>query len=93
MLDMPQNSFSVPRFRPSNNPYGASKAKAENTLRTVMLRTRVPAYESIDSRISSGNGADPNYNSVTATFCHNIANDLPIVISDPLARSGIELCR
>ena len=25
----------------------------------------------------------PNYNSVTATFCHNIANDLPIVISDP----------
>ena len=30
-----------------------------------------------------GKWCRPNYNSVTATFCHNIANDLPITISDP----------
>jgi UDP-2-acetamido-2,6-beta-L-arabino-hexul-4-ose reductase len=30
-----------------------------------------------------GKWCRPNYNSVTATFCHNIAHDLPIVISDP----------
>ena len=30
-----------------------------------------------------GKWCRPNYNSVVATFCHNIARDLPITISDP----------
>jgi len=30
-----------------------------------------------------GKWCRPNYNSVTATFCHNIAHDLPITITDP----------
>ena len=30
-----------------------------------------------------GKWCRPNYNSVVATFCHNIANDLPITINDP----------
>ena len=30
-----------------------------------------------------GKWCRPNYNSVVATFCHNIAHDLPIAISDP----------
>lgn len=30
-----------------------------------------------------GKWCRPNYNSVTATFCHNIAHNLPIAISDP----------
>ena len=30
-----------------------------------------------------GKGCRPNYNSVVATFCNNIANDLPITVSDP----------
>ena len=30
-----------------------------------------------------GKWCRPNYNSVVATFCHNIANDLPIQVSDP----------
>ena len=30
-----------------------------------------------------GKWCKPNYNSVVATFCHNIANDLPIQVSDP----------
>lgn len=29
-----------------------------------------------------GKWCRPNYNSVVATFCHNIANDLPITVSD-----------
>ena len=30
-----------------------------------------------------GKWCRPNYNSVIATFCHNIANDLPIKVNDP----------
>ena len=30
-----------------------------------------------------GKWCRPNYNSAVATFCHNIANDLPITVSDP----------
>ena len=31
-----------------------------------------------------GKWCRPNYNSVVATFCHNIANDLPIMVNDPM---------
>lgn len=30
-----------------------------------------------------GKWCKPNYNSVIATFCHNVANDLPIQVNDP----------
>jgi UDP-2-acetamido-2,6-beta-L-arabino-hexul-4-ose reductase len=30
-----------------------------------------------------GKWCRPNYNSAVATFCHNIANDLPITVDDP----------
>jgi UDP-2-acetamido-2,6-beta-L-arabino-hexul-4-ose reductase len=33
-----------------------------------------------------GKWCRPNYNSVVATFCHNIAHDLPIQINDPSAQ-------
>ncbi len=65
-----------------DNPYGASKAKAENTLRQYAAETGacVRIY-----RLNNlfGKWCRPNYNAVTATFCHNIANDLPIAVSDP----------
>ena len=35
-----------------------------------------------------GKWCRPNYNSVVATFCNNIANDLPIQVSDPKVRAG-----
>ena len=35
-----------------------------------------------------GKWCRPNYNSVVATFCHNIARGLPITISDPTASSS-----
>ncbi len=66
-----------------NNPYGASKAKAENALRKFASETgaSVRIY-----RLKNlfGKWCRPNYNSVTATFCNNIAKDLPISISDPV---------
>lgn len=65
-----------------DNPYGASKARAEQVLREFAAETdaSVRIY-----RLSNlfGKWCRPNYNSVTATFCHNIANDLPISVSDP----------
>jgi UDP-2-acetamido-2,6-beta-L-arabino-hexul-4-ose reductase len=65
-----------------DNPYGASKLKAEAALRRLASETgaSVRIY-----RLKNlfGKWCRPNYNSVTATFCHNIAKDLPIVISDP----------
>jgi UDP-2-acetamido-2,6-beta-L-arabino-hexul-4-ose reductase len=65
-----------------DNPYGVSKRKAEEALREFGARTGacIRIY-----RLSNlfGKWCRPNYNSVTATFCHNIANDLPIEISNP----------
>lgn len=36
-----------------------------------------------------GKWARPNYNSCVATFCHNLARDLPIRIDDPNARLSL----
>lgn len=30
-----------------------------------------------------GKWCRPNYNSAVSTFCHNVANDLPIIVNDP----------
>ena len=65
-----------------DNPYGVSKAKAENALREFASKTgacvRIYRLKNL-----FGKWCRPNYNSVTATFCHNIANELPISVSDP----------
>ncbi len=64
------------------NPYGISKRKAEEAVLDYATRSgaRVKVY-----RLKNvfGKWCRPNYNSVVATFCHNIANNLPITISDP----------
>jgi UDP-2-acetamido-2,6-beta-L-arabino-hexul-4-ose reductase len=63
------------------NPYGRSKAEAERAVQAWADRTggRAVVY-----RLPGvfGKWCRPNYNSVVATFCHNIARDLPIQISD-----------
>ena len=63
------------------NPYGASKLKAEAGLHRFASDTgaivRIYRLKNL-----FGKWCRPNYNSVTATFCHNVANDLPISISD-----------
>ncbi len=65
-----------------DNPYGASKAKAEKALLRFASETgtcvRIYRLKNL-----FGKWCRPNYNSVTATFCHNVANDLPIAVSDP----------
>ena len=65
-----------------DNPYGKSKRRAEETLREFAARTG--AMVSI-FRLKNvfGKWCRPNYNSVVATFCHNIAHDLPIQVNDP----------
>lgn len=64
------------------NPYGASKRAAEEVLLRYAAETggvvRVYRLKNL-----FGKWSRPNYNSVVATFCYNIANDLPIRISDP----------
>lgn len=65
-----------------DNPYGVSKRRAEKVLQSfaedVGAKCVVYRFKNL-----FGKWCRPNYNSVTATFCHNIANDLPIQISDP----------
>lgn len=65
-----------------DNPYGQSKLLAEQMLREYSgvtgARTVVYRFKNL-----FGKWCRPNYNSVTATFCYNIAHDLPVSISDP----------
>lgn len=72
-----------------DNPYGRSKAKAEAILREFARETGA-SVSIFRFKNLFGKWCRPNYNSVTATFCHNIARDLPISISDPAY--SFELC-
>ena len=66
----------------SDNAYGASKKSAEDALIELNTVTQSPVYLYRLPNIF-GKWAKPNYNSVVATFCHNIAQDLPVRIDDP----------
>ncbi len=64
------------------NPYGVSKLAAENAFQKLAFKIgntvnifRLPGVY--------GKWCKPNYNSVVATFCYNIANNSPISINDP----------
>ena len=65
-----------------DNPYGESKRAGENLLFEYAEETgaRVLVYRFPNV---FGKWCRPNYNSAVATFCHNIARDLPITVSDP----------
>lgn len=65
-----------------DNPYGRSKLAAENTLKKYAEETGAPVSVYRLPNVF-GKWCRPSYNSVVATFCHNIANDLPIQINDP----------
>lgn len=68
-----------------DNPYGASKRAAEQEIaryaETSGARVHLLRLTNV-----FGKWCRPNYNSVVATFCHNIAHGLPITINDPAAR-------
>ncbi len=65
-----------------DNPYGVSKKAAEDILADYNKRTGAPVFI---YRLPGvfGKWSRPNYNTVVATFCHNIARGLEIKISDP----------
>lgn len=67
-----------------DNPYGRSKLAAERAVYRLAESTGNPV---VVFRLPGvfGKWCKPNYNSVVATFCHNIARGLPIQINDPTA--------
>jgi len=65
-----------------DNPYGVSKREAEEALR-CFAKTAGASVAIFRLKNEFGKWCRPNYNSVVATFCHNISRDLPITISDP----------
>jgi UDP-2-acetamido-2,6-beta-L-arabino-hexul-4-ose reductase len=65
-----------------DNPYGVSKRLAEEVLLQFAEEGRTPVTIFRLKNVF-GKWCRPNYNSVVATFCHNIAHDLPITVSDP----------
>lgn len=64
-----------------DNPYGLSKRAGEELMFDYSAKTgaKVLVY-----RLPNvfGKWCRPNYNSAVATFCNNIANDLPITVND-----------
>ena len=67
-----------------DNAYGASKLGAENALFALQTEHAVPVHVFRLPNVF-GKWCKPNYNSAVATFCHNIARDLPIQVNDPAA--------
>lgn len=64
-----------------DNPYGQSKRAGENLIFDYGRKNNVDVFVYRFPNLF-GKWCRPNYNSVIATFCHNIAHDLPITVSD-----------
>jgi len=65
-----------------DNPYGRSKKAAEDAVLGFNGKTGAPVCIYRFPGIF-GKGSRPNYNTVVATFCHNIACGLDITVNDP----------
>jgi len=70
------------------NAYGRSKLQAEMHLLNLYMQTGNNIYIYRLPNVF-GKWCKPNYNSVVATFCHNIAHDLPIQINDANAELNL----
>ena len=64
-----------------DNPYGKSKKAGEELLLDYAKEIGTNVYVYRFPNVF-GKWCRPNYNSAVATFCHNIAHDLPIKIND-----------
>lgn len=62
--------------------YGRSKLAAEELLFAHAEKTGAKALVYRFPNLA-GKWCRPNYNSAVATFCHNIAHNLPITVNDP----------
>jgi len=67
-----------------DNAYGVSKRAAEDALFELQRKHDVAVHVFRLPNVF-GKWCKPNYNSVVATFCHNIARGLPIQVNDPAA--------
>ena len=80
MLSSSQQASLTGRF--GNSEYGRSKKAGEDLFldygRETGARVLVYRFPNL-----FGKWCRPNYNSAVATFCNNIANDLPIQVNDP----------
>ena len=80
MLSSSQQASLTGRF--GNSEYGRSKKAGEDLFLQYQQETgaKVLIYRFPNL---FGKWCRPNYNSAVATFCNNIANDLPIQVNDP----------
>jgi UDP-2-acetamido-2,6-beta-L-arabino-hexul-4-ose reductase len=80
MLSSSQQASLTGRF--GNSEYGRSKKAGEDLFLRYQEETgsKVLIYRFPNL---FGKWCRPNYNSAVATFCNNIANDLPIQVNDP----------
>jgi len=80
MLSSSQQASLTGRF--GNSEYGRSKKAGEELFFAYSEETgaKVLVYRFPNL---FGKWCRPNYNSAVATFCNNIANDLPITVNDP----------
>jgi len=80
MLSSSQQASLAGRF--GNSEYGRSKKAGEELFLKYQeetgARTLIYRFPNL-----FGKWCRPNYNSAVATFCNNIANDLPIQVNDP----------
>jgi len=67
-----------------DNVYGRSKRAAEDALLHYQRQCGVAVHIFRLTNVF-GKWCRPNYNSVVATFCHNIARDLPVTVNDAAA--------
>ena len=64
-----------------DNPYGQSKKAGEDLFFEYAKKTGADVFVYRFPNVF-GKWCRPNYNSAVATFCHNIAHDLPITVND-----------
>lgn len=94
MLSSSQQASLTGRF--GNSEYGRSKKAGEDLFLRYEQEVLAPAVQKFKGsrglrprvlvyRFPNlfGKWCRPNYNSAVATFCNNIANDLPIQVNDP----------
>lgn len=71
-----------------DNPYGQSKRASEDLVFRYKQEMNIPVYVYRLPNVF-GKWCRPDYNSVVATFCHNIANIYPIRIHNPEKRMDL----
>jgi UDP-2-acetamido-2,6-beta-L-arabino-hexul-4-ose reductase len=80
----PDILFSSSTQAAGDSVYGQSKRAAEQQVLDYAGQHGVRAHLFRLTNVF-GKWSRPNYNSAVATFCHNVARDLPITVHDPRA--------